>query len=176
MSSINISTVISRLVSEGNIPITGAFEVTENLIKDYFVMYGIVNKKVTGTGTNSNTKFARRLAGLNLLKENLARGVKASEILAGHIYLISNKAFPLHYKIGVSYDCAKRLAQYQTYSPYRDFILEKYDFVIDKFKTEKMLLVHPLIIKENGEWVVRENAKTVFDDLSRYNISDSSVY
>lgn len=168
---INVRDTIQYLVSCGKIPIEGAFEITEDLLKDYFLAYSIVNGKTVGTSSKSNTKFARRLAGLNLLKENISRGIKSSNIKAGHIYLISNPAFPLHYKIGVSFDVHKRLASYQTYSPYRDFVLEKYDFVSDKFKTEKLMLDHPLLTRENGEWVLREQAKLVFDDLSNSNLS-----
>ena len=149
----------------------GAFEITEDLLKDYYLAYAIVNTKTVGTSTKSNTKFARRLAGLNLLKENITRGVKASEIRAGHVYMISNPAFPLHYKIGVSYDVHKRLSNYQTYSPYRDFVLEKYDFVPDKFKTEKLILAHPMLKRGQGEWVLKSNAKLVFDDLATNNLS-----
>lgn len=165
-----IQETIQYLIAENKIPKVGAFEITEDLLKDYFFAYGILTKKTIGTSTNSNTKYARRLAGLNLLKENVSRGTKPKEIKAGHIYLISNPAYPLHLKIGVSYDCHTRLRNYQTYSPYRDFKLEKYDFVIDKFKTEKLILAHPLIIREQGEWVLVNNAKIIFDDMSKYNL------
>ena len=167
-----IKATIDKLIVEGNIPSAGKFEVTERLMEDYFytykLLFGITDK---GTGNSGNTKYARRLAGLNLLKENISRGVKAAEISAGHVYLISNPAFPLHYKVGISYDAHKRLAQYQTYSPYRDFVLEKYDFVLNKFKTEQILLNHPLLNKASGEWVKKENAVIVFDDLARVHIS-----
>lgn len=164
-----IKITIDTLISEGNIPELGAFEVTEELLKDYFYTYKRLFTKGEGVSSKTNAKYARRLAGLNLLKENISRNVKASEIKAGHIYLISNPAFPLHYKIGVSYDVHKRLASYQTYSPYRDFVLEKYDFVLDKFNTEKILLSHPLLNKENGEWIRKENAELVFDDLASFH-------
>lgn len=166
----NIQDTLKYLEKEGKIPTIGAFEVTEDLIADYFLAYAIVNNKISGTSSKSNTKFARRLAGLNLLKENINRGTKPTDIRAGHVYLISNPAFPIHYKIGVSFDVHKRLSGYQTYSPYRDFILEKYDFVVDKYKIEKLLLNHPLLIKANGEWVERSNAEQVFNDLATYNL------
>jgi len=163
-----IVNTINFLVQEGKIPNVGAFEVTETLIQDYYFAYAIVNNKTKGTGTPSNSKLARRLAGTNLLKENIKRGVKSTDIKAGFVYLISNQAFPLHYKIGVTFDILKRLASYQTYSPYRDYKIEKYDFVEDKFKIESQLLNHPLICREQGEWVLVPYAKEIFDDLSRY--------
>lgn len=166
-----ISSIIKALISEGYIPKDGRFEITENLLRAYFITYDYLFSVGIGTRTSSNTKLARRLAGLNLLRENIKRGTKANEIKAGHIYLISNPAFPLHYKIGASYDVEKRLAQYQTYSPYRDFKIEKYDFVIDKFKTESILLNHALIDRASGEWVSKENAIAIFDDLSRIHTS-----
>lgn len=164
-----IKAVLNALGKEGKIPETGAFEVTENLMLDYVFMYKILSKG-KDVGSNSNAKFARRLAGINLLKENIDRGVKASEIKAGHTYLISNPAWPEHYKIGVSYDCHKRLQQYQTYSPYRDFQIQKYDFVLNKLDTEKLILNHPLIQREQGEWVKCENAKMIFDDIAKENM------
>jgi hypothetical protein len=167
---VKVEATVSYLVEHNKIPETGFFDITEDLVKDYLFAYGIVHKKDTGFGKTTNIKFARRLAGLNLLKENISRGASARDIKAGHIYLISNPAFPLHYKIGVTFDAHKRLASYQTYSPYRDFVLEKYDFVVDKFSTEKLLLAHPLLSRESGEWVLRDNAKLVFDDLARSQI------
>lgn len=170
---INPTNVIAELISKGLVPASGKFEVTEDLIYAYFVVY----KRLSGgtsAGTTSNAKYARRLAGLNLLKENLSRGVRSKDIRAGHIYLISNPAYPLHYKVGASFDCHTRLAQYQTYSPYRDYKLEKYDFVLDKFLVEKLILNHPLIDRAHGEWVLVSNAKTIFDDIAKYNMSQYS--
>jgi hypothetical protein len=164
-----IKQVINSLISKGIIPTSGPFDITEDILLQYVLVYK-QETGGTGIGKAGNIRYARRLAGLNLLKENLSRGAKASDIKAGHIYLISNPAFIEHYKIGVSFDCHTRLKQYQTYSPYRDFVLEKYDFVLDKFKIEKVLLAHPLLIKESGEWIKKENAKTVFDDLAKENI------
>lgn len=108
-----IKETINRLKQIDRIPSIGAFEITESLVQDYVFLYGKLSGRSTGVGTKSNLKYARRLAGLNLLKESISRGIKPTEIKAGHIYLISNKAFPLHYKIGVSFDSEKRLAQYQ---------------------------------------------------------------
>lgn len=161
-----IKATINYLKEHDKIPNTGFFEITHNLVQDYILAYAILSERTTGIGKKSNIKFARRLAGLNLLKENLNRGASAKDIAAGHVYLISNPAFPMHYKIGMSIDCHKRLSNYQTYSPYRDFVLEKYDFVYDRVKTEKLLLNHPLLTKESGEWVLKDNAVLIFDDLA----------
>ena len=163
--------VIRHLVATNIVPASGKFEVTEDVIYAYFFYYRQLGGGVSA-GTNSNVKYARRLAGLNLLKENLSRGVKASEIKAGHIYLISSPAYVDYYKVGVSYDCHTRLAQYQTYSPFRDFRLEKYDFVLDKFLVEKQILSHPLIDRATGEWVKVDNAKLIFDDIAKHNTSE----
>ncbi len=167
----NVLNTIKYLIVHGKIPNSGPFDITEDLLKDYFLAYALTNGKISGTGSVSNTKYARRLAGLNLLKENISRGVKPTQVRAGHIYLISNPAFPLHYKIGVSFDVHKRLASYQTYSPYRDFKLEKYDFVLDKLVTERLILAHPLLDRALGEWILKENAKLVFDDLAASQIA-----
>lgn len=42
----------------------------------------------------------------------------------GYLYVITNKAFPGWVKIGVTENLNKRLQQYQTASPHRDYILE----------------------------------------------------
>lgn len=39
----------------------------------------------------------------------------------GYIYIITNPSFPKHVKIGTSINVEKRLQQYQTYSPYRNY-------------------------------------------------------
>ena len=165
--------VIQHLVTTNIVPASGKFEVTEDMIYAYFLCYKQLGGGVSA-GTSSNVKYARRLAGLNLLKENLSRGVKASEIKAGHIYLISNPAYSGYYKIGASYNCHARLAQYQTYSPFRDFRIEKYDFVLDKFLVEKQILSHPLIDRATGEWVKVDNAKLIFNDIAKYNTAQYS--
>lgn len=42
----------------------------------------------------------------------------------GFLYVITNKAFPGWVKIGVTENLNKRLQQYQTASPHRDYVLE----------------------------------------------------
>ena len=167
-----VQETIQRLVNSKHIPIAGKFEITEDLLKAYYSTYASIYGNTGSTGSRSNIKYARRLAGLNLLKENIYRGVSAGAIKAGHVYLIGNPAFVDHYKIGVTYDVHKRLAQYQTCSPFRDFFLKKYDFVCDKALVEKLLLNHPLIQRAQGEWVLKENAVTVYDDLAKSHLAD----
>lgn len=58
----------------------------------------------------------------------------------GFFYIISNKNFPNYYKVGHSKDAETRLNQYQTYSPFRDFELEKYLVVLDSKLAESAVL------------------------------------
>ena len=157
--------VINYLIENKVIP-TGIFQVTEEMLQEYLKVYhtyfGSTNK---ATGKKNNTKFARRLAGRTLLSLNFDRGAKHSEIDAGLIYLIENPAFPEHYKVGMTINLKQRLSQYQTYDPYRNFKVFKYDFVLDKRKKEKELLNHPDIYNELGEWVKKTNAETLFSKI-----------
>jgi len=43
---------------------------------------------------------------------------------SGHIYIISNPAWDGYLKIGVAKNLTNRLRQYQTTSPFRDFVIE----------------------------------------------------
>jgi len=54
----------------------------------------------------------------------------------GFVYIISNKAFPNFYKIGVTQDITSRLRTYQTSSPLRDYKIEYYIFHPDAYKAE----------------------------------------
>lgn len=118
-----------------------------------------------GTASTSNRRFARRLAGRTLLNLNFSRGARFSELKAGILYLIENPAFPDHYKVGMTINLKQRLAQYQTYDPYRQFSVAKYDFVLDRHRCEADLLNHPFICREEGEWVLKDNALEIFKSI-----------
>lgn len=81
--------------------------------------------------------------------------------------MISNKSFPEHVKIGMTLDVIERLEQYQTYDPYRQFKIEKYNFVLNRRFKEKQILNHPDLFKEQGEWIKKENSEKIFLDLTR---------
>lgn len=166
MSESKESIVLKELIDTGSIPGTGFFDITEQHLIDYITIYHkLFGSTNLATKSRSNTKFARRLAGRTLVRLNSARGAKFNQIKAGLLYLIGNPAFSLHYKVGITLDVSKRLAQYQTYSPFRDFTLIKYDFVLDRTKSEKLVLNNPNITKEQGEWILKNNAIHIFNAL-----------
>ena len=155
--------VISVLTNKTLIPKEGIFEITEEMINDYMKFYHIIfGTSSKGTGKTSNKKFARKIAGINLLKENFSRGAKFKDIKSGMVYMIENPAFPEHYKVGMTIDLISRLESYQTYDPYRKYKVTKYDFVLDRISTEKNILGHYDIFKESGEWIKKDNAIDIF--------------
>ena len=161
--------ILIQMVLDDVIPYNGIFQITEFQLTKYMEYYSeIFGKKGTGLKTKSNARFARRMAGLTLLKTNFNRKVKFNQLKAGLVYMIGNPQFPDHYKLGMTIELNSRLDSYQTYDPYRRFEIIKYDFVIDRALTEKKLLNHPNILKEQGEWVKKENAKEIFESICFY--------
>ena len=133
-----------------------------NYIEEYNNIFG---RKSKGVKTKSNFRYARKLAGLTLLKVNYERGAKFKDMKSGIVYVIENETFPEHYKIGMTIDLNSRLDSYQTYDPYRRFKVTKYEFVLDRSRIEKLILFNPGIINENGEWVKKENALEIFEKI-----------
>lgn len=69
----------------------------------------------------------------------------------GYIYIISNPAFPGWFKVGAAKDAETRLNTYQTYSPFRDYVLEYYKLVDNYELKEKEILSS--FSSRNNEWV-----------------------
>ena len=159
--------IILKFLREKNIiPNSGIFQISEEMLTSYIQAYHLhFGATDIATGKKNNTKFARRLAGRTLLELNFDNGAKHTEINAGILYLIENPAFPEHYKAGMTINLKQRLAQYQTYDPYRKFKVFKYDFVLDKRRKEKEFLTHPNIYNELGEWVKKTNAEELFSKI-----------
>jgi hypothetical protein len=160
--------VIDVMLYEGSIP-PGVFQISEAHLNSYIDIYGsIFGTKGKGLTTKQEHLFARKLAGRTLVRHLVECGAKFSEVKAGMVYMISNPAFPKHYKIGMTLDVMDRLDQYQTYDPYRQFKIEKYSFVLDRRHNEQLILQHPDMVKENGEWVLRDRANELFLSLTRH--------
>jgi T5orf172 domain len=158
--------VLLTLIEKGAIPESGIFEITEEHLRNYLDIYHkLFGNTKKGMGNKTNTKFARRLAGRSILNMLFNRGAKFTDTDAGLIYLIENPAYPEHYKVGITINLDKRLSQYQTYDPYRQFKIAKYDFTLNRYLKEKELLKYPDIYNEQGEWVLRTNAKETFEKL-----------
>lgn len=157
--------VVDVMLFEDIIPSSGIFQITEKQLQSYIDIYGNIFGKAQGVKTKSNYRYARKLAGLTLLKVNFHRGAKFNDIQAGCVYIIENPAFLEHYKIGMTLDVIDRLSQYQTYDPLKRFRITKYDFVMNRHHAETRLLSHPDMFTEQGEWVKRENAINLFEKL-----------
>jgi hypothetical protein len=159
--------VIDLMLYEGSIP-SGIFQIDDTHLDAYINTYGsIFNKRGKGLTTKQEKLFARKLAGRTLVRHLVECGARFSDIKAGMVYMISNPAFPKHYKIGMTLDVMDRLEQYQTYDPYRQFKIEKYSFVLDRRHNEQLILEHPDVVKENGEWVLRDRANELFLRITR---------
>tara|TARA_R110002020_G_scaffold11583_3_gene43403 strand:+ start:2370 stop:2966 length:597 start_codon:yes stop_codon:yes gene_type:complete len=73
--------------------------------------------------------------------------------LDGQVYIIANPSYPEWIKVGMAVDAEDRLKQYQTSSPYRDYILHKKYSVKDRREAETNS--HVLLDKHferRGEW------------------------
>ena len=73
----------------------------------------------------------------------------------GQVYVIRNPAFPSWCKVGMAIDAEDRLKQYQTSSPYRDYVLVAAWDVEDRREAEKQ--AHTLLEQHydrRGEWFV----------------------
>jgi len=167
------SVIIQQLVERGLIPSFGEFTITEALIDSYQEIYKALYEK-TGTGLKgSNKKYARKLAGIFLIKENqkrLSSIEKTAKIKSkykqdcGIIYLISNPAFPNCYKIGITKNLESRIKAYQTYDPHKAFKVEHYKFVKNARSAEKDILTTFGISLLKGEWVEGTEVKKYFID------------
>lgn len=161
--------VLIQMVLDDVIPYNGIFQITEGHLVKYMDYYSkLFGKGTTGLKKKSNSRYARRLAGLTLLKTNFNRNVKFNQLKSGLVYMISNPHYPDHYKLGMTIELKTRLESYQTYDPYRSFEIVKYDFVLDRILTEKKLLKHPDIYKEQGEWIKKNNAIEIFESICFY--------
>ena len=162
---------IERLmVLEGNLPKVGLFQITEDILHNYVQAYNDLNGKGgAGVRRYTNYKFARKIAGMNLLSILFDRGANCNQIKSGIVYIIGNPIFTEHYKIGMTMDLNSRLSSYQTCDPFRKYHIVKYQFVEDRKKIEKCLLSHPNILKEEGEWVKKLNDLEIFDKICQVN-------
>lgn len=162
--------IIVILIKEGKIPNTALFEITEEHLKFYVEKYAELTNAGIWTKTVSNYRYARKLAGLTLVKFKLSRGIKANQCKEGFVYTLSNPAWPEHLKLGMSVDTKKRLAAYQTYSPFRDYKLHNYEFVFNRRDTEYVAKQKFNISIESGEWYKAVEADKVMKFMREYSL------
>lgn len=70
----------------------------------------------------------------------------------GYVYVITNPAWPDHVKIGCAGDCNKRLSQFNTGSPRRDYAMPFHVYSSNRVRAER--LVHSRLRDQRaaGEW------------------------
>ena len=87
----------------------------------------------------------------------------------GHVYIITNPAWPDWVKIGMAVDAEDRLNGYQTSSPMRDFKLEYSVKVSDRRESEAKAhkLCKKMGIDNKGEWfnMPVETAKLILEQV-----------
>lgn len=159
--------VLTVLMTSGHI-VNSVYDITEDTLSAYMNAYVITASKGEHKLNSSNHRFARKLAGLTLMKHNISLGANVSQIKAGMVYLLENPAFQDHFKIGMTVDIDARLQTYQTSDPFRSFKFKHYEFVLDRKYTEKRILKNFKLSVEKGEWVKKENAIPVFNEATRY--------
>lgn len=166
--------VIEIMVDKGHIPKTGSFIVNDVMLEQFIGIYGSLYKKVKKYKlTNPERKYAKKLAGLSLMKLNISRSEivepkliksKIEKPICGVVYLISNPAFPGMFKIGITQNLDTRLATYQTYDPLRRYKVEHYKFALDMRKKEAEILEKFKIDIVKGEWINNTQVKEIFKD------------
>lgn len=162
--------IIEHLIDKNVLPKEGTFEVKMYMIDAFYEAYREIYPPKNNTMKNNNIRYAKKLAGLSLMKLNMARSsnfecgerLKVTKPRCGIIYLISNPVFPGMYKIGITRDLDKRLSTYQTADPYRRYKIEHYKFVEDIRFEEKKLLSELKTNIAKGEWVNTEKVKDLF--------------
>ncbi len=160
-----ITRSILHLQDKNYIPKEGMFDITEDLIEKYCLVYEVFSRSV-GIGV-VKPNFARKLAGLSLLRYKKSVGGTYKDIKEGIVYVITNPAWLTKLKIGMTIDLDERLKSYQTYSPLRDYKVEKYAFVQDRRAIEKELL--NLVPDYQSEWVDISNKDSIYDYLNKVN-------
>jgi hypothetical protein len=77
-----------------------------------------------------------------------------NQVKAGHVYIISNPAWPEWIKVGMAIDAADRCSNYQTSSPFRDYVVE-YSFASTNRREDESVAHQKLAAisqDRRGEW------------------------
>lgn len=92
----------------------------------------------------------------------------------GLVYIILNEAWPNHVKVGMAKKIDERLSQFQTYSPFRDYIVYHTFRAKDYSKAEKKAhkVMDKRFSREQGEWFrctpkqAKETLEVLFNENS----------
>ena len=77
-----------------------------------------------------------------------------NQVKAGHVYIISNPAWPEWVKVGMAIDTDDRCSSYQTSSPFRDYVVE-YSFASTNRRRDESLAhqkLDAICPDRRGEW------------------------
>lgn len=148
--------IVQEAANRGLIDLGSPVDITKELITESLT-FGTAN-----FGRDSNRRYSLKLSALSFIKYNKSIGEKSS---CGFIYAITNPAWTDYVKIGMSSDPKTRLANYQTYSPLRDYKLIHWSFWFNAREAEKML--HNSFPKRINEWVVLD--RSVDEILADFN-------
>ena len=155
--------VLLMMIDHKLIPLNGRFDISEEQLSQYIEYYSQLHGRGNG---KVDRKYARKLAGLNLLKYKFSMGEKFSTCKEGLIYFVENPSYPDHLKVGMTIDLDTRLATYQTYDPFRKFKVKHYEFVLNRRLTEDKILNSFNVDIENGEWIKKTDAIALLEKCS----------
>lgn len=146
--STKVEQSLAILLNKGIINASG-FAITKYVIDEYIKAYASLSIK---SHNNFDYRLASKIACMNLVEFKKANKIPCKE---GFAYIVTNPAWPNHYKVGMSKHVKKRVQTYQTYSPYRDYKLEWFGFWFDAQKGEKQL--RECFDSISHEWVIGDN-------------------
>lgn len=121
--------------------------VYESVLQHRFALKDAISPKTRLRGFSLQYEFVRRDLLKILHKWN---NYSASGIAAGYVYAIGNPSWDNFVKIGSAIDVNDRLSSYQTSSPYRDYFIIDYYFVLDRREEETIL--HAMFDDKRFEW------------------------
>lgn len=155
--NLKIDQVVSDLIEHNLIPSNPEYDIDEYHLDAYIRLYQSYSK----ANGKFNRTYARKLAGLTLVKLKRTKGLKPHQFKEGFVYCIKNPAWPDYTKVGITYDLNSRLKSYQTADPFRAFKISHYEFVLDRFQAEKDILKEFDINLHHGEWLKLEDSTKI---------------
>lgn len=143
---------------------TIGFDITSDLIVECSKVYLELSNTKAKKVSLGDLRYNVKLLCLSLIKFKQENKLPIEE---GFIYFIANKAWPNYFKIGMSANPKKRLASYQTYSPFRDYTMLHWSFWFNKKEGEKF--VHSLYQDRDHEWVKLPQRKLnkIFEQINK---------
>ena len=96
----------------------------------------------------------------------------------GEVYIICNSSWPNWYKVGKAVNSKDRLGNYQTSSPFRDYVLCYYEKFNNRHEAElgihKILEKHCKCFERKGEWF-RTFSDVIKEVMNEYRNKEASA-